>query len=68
MVTHVFDNSSLSQEIVSIDAWRAIIYSLGHGRKHMLAILPTIWRPGFRLWLNDNAMFYKTLIEQINVL
>ena len=35
MVTHVFDNSNLSQEIFAIDAWRAIIYSLGHGRKHM---------------------------------
>ena len=36
MVTHAFDNSNLSQEIFAIDTWRAIIYSLGHGRKHML--------------------------------
>ena len=43
-VTHVFDNSNLSQEIFAVDAWRAIIYSLGHGGKHMLAILPTIAR------------------------
>ena len=48
MVTHVFDNSNLSQEIFAIDAWRALIYSLGHGRKHMLAILPTIWRLGLK--------------------
>ena len=44
MVTHVFDNSNLSQEIFEIDTWGAVICSLGHGRKHML---PTIWRPGF---------------------
>ena len=41
MVTHVFDNSNLSQEIFAIDTWGAIICSLGQGRKHML-------RPGFR--------------------
>ena len=45
MVTHVFDSSNLSQEIFAIDTW-AVICSLGHGRKHMLTILPTIWRPG----------------------
>ena len=28
MVTHVFDNSNLSQDIFAIDTWRAIIYSL----------------------------------------
>ena len=28
MVTHVFDNSSLSQEIFAIDTWRAVIYAL----------------------------------------
>ena len=47
MVTHVFDNSNLSQEIFAIDTWRAVICSLGHGRKQMLTILPTIWRSGF---------------------
>ena len=31
----------------AIDAWKAIRYSMGHGRKHMLAILPTIWSSGF---------------------
>ena len=46
MVTHVFDNSDLSQETFAIDTWGAVICSLGHGRKHMLTILPTIWRPG----------------------
>ena len=45
-VTHVFDNSNLSQEMFAIDTWRAVICSLGHGRKHMLTILPTVWRPG----------------------
>ena len=42
MVTYVFDNSNLSQEIFAIDTWRTVICSLGHGRKHMLTILPTI--------------------------
>ena len=44
-VTHVFDSSNLSQEIFAIDTWGAVICSLGHGRKHMLTILPTIWSP-----------------------
>ena len=48
MVTHVFDNSNLSQEIFAIDTWGAVICSLGHGRKHMLTILPTICRPGLK--------------------
>ena len=30
MVTHVFDNSNLSQETFSIDTWRAVIYFLEH--------------------------------------
>ena len=42
VVMHVFDNSNLSQEIFAIDTWGAVICSLGHGRKHMLTILPTI--------------------------
>ena len=42
MVTHVFDNKNLSQETFAIDIWGAVICSLGHGRKHMLTILPTI--------------------------
>ena len=46
METDVFDNSNLSEEIFAIDTWGAVICSLGHGRKHMLRILPTIWRPG----------------------
>ena len=47
MVTHVFDNTNLSQEIFAIDTWGAVIFSFGHSRKHMRTILPTIWRPGF---------------------
>ena len=49
MVTHVFDNSNLSQEIFAIDTWGAVICSLRHGRKHMLTIPPTIWRPGLNV-------------------
>ena len=41
-----FYNSNLSQEIFAIDTWGAVICSLGHGRNHMLTILPTVWRPG----------------------
>ena len=48
MVTHVFDNSNLSQEIFAINVWGDVICSLGHGRKDMLTILPTIWRPGLK--------------------
>ena len=46
MIMYVFDNSNLSKEIFAIDTWGAVICSLGHGRKHMLTILPTVWRPG----------------------
>ena len=46
MVTHVFDHRNLSQKTFAADTWRAVIYSLGHGRKYMLAILPTIWIEG----------------------
>ena len=44
MVMYVFDNGNL----FVIDTWGAVICSLGHGRKHMLTILPTIWRPGLK--------------------
>ena len=59
MVTHVFDNGNLSQEMFAIDTWGAVICSLGHGRKHMLAILPTIWRPGFKDNCFINEIFDK---------
>ena len=52
MATHVFDNCNLLQEIFATDPPRAVIYSLGHGLKHMLTILHTIWRPGLRLSLS----------------
>ena len=48
VVTHDFHNSNLSQEIFAIDTCGAVISSLGHGRKHMLTVLPTIWRPGLK--------------------
>ena len=52
-----FDNSNLSQEILqSIDTVRC---SLGHGRKHMLTILPAIWRPGFK------ATFHLTISVRV---
>ena len=52
MVRHVFDNSNLSQKMFVIGTWRPVICSLGRSRKHMLTILPTIWRPGLRLQLH----------------
>ena len=63
MVTHVFDNSNLSQEIFAIDTWRAVICSLGYGRKHMLTILPTIWIPScseftFNITVAVSCVFY----------
>ena len=42
MVTHVFDDSNLSQEIFAIDTWGAVICSLGHGRKRMLTTLQAL--------------------------
>ena len=48
MVTDVFVNNNLSQEIFAIDTWGAVICFLGHGRKHMLTILLIIWRPSLR--------------------
>ena len=62
MITHVFDNSNISQEIFEIDTWRAVLYFLGHGRKHMLAILPTIWRPGLDVLIT----FCLTLVTDFN--
>ena len=60
MVMHVFDNSNLSQEIFAIETWGAVICSLGHDHKHMLTILPIIWRPGFKLDLPfDKAALAK---------
>ena len=56
MVTHVFDNSNLSQEIFAIDTWASVICSLGYGRKHMLMIFLTVWRPGF------NGVFLRQFI------
>ena len=46
MVMHVFDNSTLPQEICAIDTCGAVICSLGHCHKHILTILPILWRPG----------------------
>ena len=57
-----FDNSNLSQEIFAIDSKRAVICSLGHGRKHMLTIQPTIWRLG----LNDYLAWVNLTKVRIN--
>ena len=43
-VTHVFENSDLSEEIFAIDTWGAVVCVLGHGCKHMLTVLRTLWR------------------------
>ena len=61
MITQVFDNSNLSQEIFAIDTWRAVIYSFGHGGKHMLAIFPTVWRPGFTVEIDLRATWQLTV-------
>ena len=44
----VIVNGHLSQQTFATDILRAAIYSLGHGRKYILAILLTIWRPGLK--------------------
>ena len=62
MHTHVFDNSNLPEEISAIATWRAAIYSFGHGRKHMLAILLTIWRPGLSLSLSTYCTYQSMLL------
>ena len=61
MAAHVFDYCNLSQEIFAIDIWRAVIHSLGHGCKNMLAILPTISRPGLKLALHIVVMVVSTV-------
>ena len=60
MVTHVFDDSNFSQETFARFLQdfrktfvRLVIYSLRHRRKHMLPVLPTIWRSGFKNFLLD---------------
>ena len=71
MVTHVFDNSNLSQEIFAIDTWGAVMCSLGRGLKHILMILSTIWKPGFSvrsiclsiLLVFDQAVKQKHLLQ-----
>ena len=69
MVTHVFDESNLSQEIFAIDTWRAIICSLRHGRKHMLTILSTIYRdqalfkPGLHISRKDRKHRLENIVN-----
>ena len=47
---HVFNNSNLSEETFAIDNWRIVIFSLGHGHKHIFTIPLTTWRPGLKLY------------------
>ena len=54
MVTHVFDNNNLSQEIFAVDTWRAVICSLGHGRKHML-------KPGLHISRRDRKQIVTNM-------
>ena len=69
MVMYVFDNSNLSQEIFATDTKTAVIFSLGHGRKQMLTILPTIWRPGLTHLmggvLSQPKMFVHSHFDQL---
>ena len=68
MVTHVFADSNLSQETFTIDTWGAVICSLGHGRKHMLTILPFIWRPGLTVGKIELISTFTTAVcESWNV-
>ena len=57
MIIHVLDNSNLSQDTFAIDTWKAVIYSLGHGLKHMLAILPTF--KGLHLTSSATMLVYR---------
>ena len=67
MVTHVFDNSNLSQEIFAIDTWRAVICSLV-AREHMLTILPFIWKPGLTVGKVELISTFTTAVcESWNV-
>ena len=59
----VFDNSNLSQGIFAIDTTRAVICFLGHGRKHMLTILMTIWRPGLKAVFST---WYRNVFDNSN--
>ena len=69
MVAHVFDNNNLSQEIFAIDTSGTVICSMGHGCKHMLAILPTLWRPGFMNHFIhiDYKQFVKSVLKQLHL-
>ena len=62
MVTHIFDNSNLSEEIFAIDTWRAVICSLGHGCKRMLTIFPTLKRPGLKPGLHISCKGRKHMV------
>ena len=55
------DLSNFSQEIFVFDTWGAVKRSLGHGRKHMLMILPTIWRPGLIMKTQSSSTRSKLL-------
>ena len=63
MITHGFHNSNLSQEIFAIDTWGAVICSSGHGRKHVLTILPTISRPGLEV---ERSFTFPTVLVKLN--
>ena len=40
------------------DTWRAVLHYLGHGREHMLTILPTIWRPGYEKHMHVKGTWF----------
>ena len=64
IVTHVFYNRNLLQGIFAIVTRKAVICSFGHGCKHVLTILPTIWRPGF---MNFRLYFDETIIFSLEI-
>ena len=62
---------AISHEIFAIDTWRAVICSLGHGRKHMLTILPTIYsckdrRTCLRRCFKEDFKAVRILIEKVS--
>ena len=65
---------AISHKIFAIDTRGAVICSLGHGRKHMLTILPTTSRPGLTntlgimLQLFNNYPFTRLAVRIIGAI
>ena len=61
------DLSNFSQEIFVFDTWGAVKRSLRQGRKHILTILPTIWRPGLIMKTQSSSTRSKLLRSRATV-